>query len=83
MIGISHVWCIVSTFRLHISDLWNTILSCFLAHVPISKHASLLEYSCMEVNCNVYTIDGPTFLIISQNAFFGYRPMPHNVRYTV
>ena len=34
----------------------NTILSCFVTHVPLIEHAPLLEYRSTEVNCNIYII---------------------------
>ena len=41
-----------------------TVLSLFMAHAPISEHAPVLLYRRKEVNCNIYNIDAPAFLII-------------------
>ena len=50
--------------------IWHTILLRFLAHVPLSELAPLLELRHTEVNCNIYNIGAPTFSINSQNAVF-------------
>ena len=62
----------IRIFQAEFLDLFHavTVLSHFLAHVPISEHAPLLEYRCTEVNCNIYNIGVPTFLINSQNMVF-------------
>ena len=49
-----------------------TVLSCFLAHVPVSEHAPLLEYS-MEVKRNIY------FHSILKTRFLGYKCMCQKV----
>ena len=36
--------------------------------MPISKCERLLEHRHMEVNCNIYNIGAPTFLVIFQSA---------------
>ena len=32
----------------------NTVLSCFVAHAPLSEHAPLLKHRPTEVNRNIY-----------------------------
>ena len=49
---------------------YYTALLHFLAHVPISESALLLEYRHMEVNCNIYNMGAPAFSIIPQNVVF-------------
>ena len=46
------------------------VLLHFLAHAPLSEHASLLEYRRTEVNCNIYNIGVPAFSKNSQNTYF-------------
>ena len=62
----------IRIFQAEFLDLFLavTVLSHFLAHVPISEHAPLLEYRRTEVNCNIYNIGVPTFSINSQNVVF-------------
>ena len=68
----SNFWSTSKTFQAKFLDLFFavTILSHFLAHVPVSEHAPLLEYRRTEVNRNIYNIDAPTFSINSQNMVF-------------
>ena len=51
--------------------LMSTVLSHFLAHAPVSEHASLLKYRHTEVNHNIYNLGAPAFPSISQKVFFG------------
>ena len=44
-----------------LTDFTNLLFCRFLAPVPISEHAPLLEYRCTEVNCNIYNIGTPAF----------------------
>ena len=62
----------IKTCQAEILDLFLavTVLLHFLAHVPISEHAPLLEYRHTEVNRNIYNIGAPTFSINSQKVVF-------------
>ena len=61
---------LLSLLLWEVSLYTNTVLSRFLAHVPLSEHAPLLKYRHTEVNCNTSNIGAPAFSINSQNVVF-------------
>ena len=69
-----HIFCSVCDHHLASQAFIHTLLSCFLAHAPLSEHAPLLEYigerKLTVIYIYIYNIGAPAFSINSQSTFF-------------
>ena len=59
---------LISLCLVYVHVVANTVLLHFLAQLPLSECAPVLEYRLTEVNCSTYDIGTSTFSVISQHA---------------